>query len=245
MKASSMVSRVVNEWEGRVPWRPRDILLSLLAGFGLGVGALVVFYIAVSLWGPLDWGVTALALTTSLVYAGFLGGVYLVLVRRKGVSFKDIGFVSVPARTIALMFPLALGVLFLVGLVAAATSPLLGDAPSTSRQLALQQGTSLSGGEAAMLFVAAAIVAPFVEEMFFRGLIYRYLRGRYSVVPALITSSALFAVMHPYLPLLPGLFVLGAVFARVTERYQSLYPAVLLHGLNNGFAVLVVALVSS
>jgi membrane protease YdiL (CAAX protease family) len=39
---------------------------------------------------------------------------------------------------------------------------------------------------------------------------------------------------------MPALFVLGAVFAFVAERYQSLYPSILLHGLNNGVAVLLV-----
>jgi membrane protease YdiL (CAAX protease family) len=61
-------------------------------------------------------------------------------------------------------------------------------------------------------------------------------------VPAVIVSSALFAVAHPYLPLLPALFVMGAVLAFVFERYKSLYPAVLLHGIQNGLAVLVIAL---
>jgi membrane protease YdiL (CAAX protease family) len=44
--------------------------------------------------------------------------------------------------------------------------------------------------------LAVVVVAPVVEELFFRGLVYRALRGRYGVVVGAVGSVALFGLTH-------------------------------------------------
>jgi membrane protease YdiL (CAAX protease family) len=46
------------------------------------------------------------------------------------------------------------------------------------------------------LFLAAVIVAPLVEEIFFRGFLFQGFRKRYGWLPALLLSSAIFAAAH-------------------------------------------------
>ncbi|MFN8427356.1 MAG: type II CAAX endopeptidase family protein [Anaerolineales bacterium] len=87
------------------------------------------------------------------------------------------------------------------------------------------------------LFLTAVIVAPLVEEIFFRGFLFQGFRQRYGWIAALLLSSGIFAAAHldpvSFIPT----FVLGAVLGYVYHRSNSLWPSIILHFLNNGFAM--------
>jgi uncharacterized protein len=93
----------------------------------------------------------------------------------------------------------------------------------------------------------AAIEAPLVEEVLFRGIIYQGLRsffvGRlsfgWSVFLAAFISGTIFAVFHFEIHTLPILALFGMALAYVFQSSRSIYTSALLHGLNNGIAVLV------
>jgi membrane protease YdiL (CAAX protease family) len=228
--------------EKEIGWTARDIGRSLLIGIVLGLGVSIIAGVLIVLVGLSLGEPIPVSVVTMVFYAGFFCGAYLPLRQRRGLSIIDVGFVPAPVRTLVLMVPVYIAMVILVGLVITATAPLVGQPPTTEQQLELSQNASLSSGvETALLFVAIALVVPFVEEFFFRGLIYRYLRARKSAPWAVLISAGLFAVAHPYIPLMPAIFVIGAVLALVVERYRSLYPAVVLHTLTNGVAVLLVA----
>jgi membrane protease YdiL (CAAX protease family) len=103
------------------------------------------------------------------------------------------------------------------------------------------------------VFVVASIAAPIVEEIMFRGVLYRHLREashtwgrRVSVIGSVLFSSFIFAVIHPQGWLgVPVLMALAAVFALVREWRGSLVPPMIAHGLNNGITLLVLLLVAS
>jgi uncharacterized protein len=223
----------------QVPWRGRDVLFTFLIGLGMGVVLGVIVTIALQAADVSE--VVGLSVGTAMIYGGLVVGIYLRIMRRYDLSFRDLGFAGVPFGTLALMVPVYIAMAIFIGLVMTAIAPLLGDPPTSREQLALPDG-GLSVAVSIVVAIDAAVIAPFVEELLFRGLLYGWLRSRWGVVPAVIVSSALFAVAHPYPPLMPALFAMGAVLAYVYERYKSLYPAVLLHGIQNGLAVLVIAL---
>lgn len=87
--------------------------------------------------------------------------------------------------------------------------------------------------EVAFVFIGASIVAPIVEETFFRGVLYSAFRGRMGVWPAITLTAALFAMIHP----LPGgfipIFALACVLALLRERSGSLLPGIVCHGVYN------------
>ncbi len=92
-----------------------------------------------------------------------------------------------------------------------------------------------------LLVVAVVVVAPAVEEYFFRGLLLRALRDRLGAVPAVVASSALFALVHREVLVLPGLFVFGVVAAVLTLRFDRLGPAWAMHAGFNATTVVLLA----
>ena len=89
------------------------------------------------------------------------------------------------------------------------------------------------GLDMALMFVVGGGVAPVVEEVFFRGLIYGFVR-RWGPVPALIVSTALFVLAHSSLRAFPVIQAVGGVvFALSYEREGSLVTPITLHVLGN------------
>jgi membrane protease YdiL (CAAX protease family) len=105
---------------------------------------------------------------------------------------------------------------------------------------------SLGAGDGTLGLIAAGtmviVVAPFVEELFFRGFFYRALRTRYPVALAALIDGVVFGVIHfnfegaDALLILPPLAFLGVIFCLVYERTKSLWAVIGMHALNNTIA---------
>jgi membrane protease YdiL (CAAX protease family) len=96
------------------------------------------------------------------------------------------------------------------------------------------------------IFFAACVAAPLVEEVFFRGVLYRHLREStkgtglgWSFLLSGLLTSFLFAVIHPQGILgVPLLMSLALGFTLTREWRGSLVPCMIAHGLNNGLMML-------
>ena len=93
-------------------------------------------------------------------------------------------------------------------------------------------------------FVTGAIVAPVVEEIFFRGFLFQGFRQKYGWVAGVLLSSLLFAAAHLEPAALIPTFVLGCVLAVVYHRANSLWPPIFFHAAINSFSLLAVYLLS-
>ncbi len=92
------------------------------------------------------------------------------------------------------------------------------------------------GLEALVLdMVSGALVVPFVEELFFRAVIFTLLRQRMRLAYAAAISSAIFAVGHDVGSWLP-VFVLGVGLAILYDRRHSLWTNALAHGAVNAIS---------
>jgi membrane protease YdiL (CAAX protease family) len=76
-------------------------------------------------------------------------------------------------------------------------------------------------------------VAPFGEEVFFRGVILDGFLKRYSTKTALIASSLIFALAHMNPYQFFSAFCAGLVTGVIYIKTRSLWPCVFAHGLNN------------
>lgn len=93
--------------------------------------------------------------------------------------------------------------------------------------------------------IAVAVVAPVCEEVLFRGTMLPEQRRRQTAVGAIILNGVLFALMHLHNPVgVLALTLVGAYFAHITLRSDTLWPAIAGHAalnLVNGVILLRVA----
>ena len=88
----------------------------------------------------------------------------------------------------------------------------------------------------AISFIQLCFLAPILEELIFRGCIFKVL-SKYNKVVAVLISATLFSLMHTnYYQLIPT-FVMGIVFCLINEKNKSLLPSIFLHIINNVLAV--------
>jgi membrane protease YdiL (CAAX protease family) len=93
-----------------------------------------------------------------------------------------------------------------------------------------------AGAYAANWFVVAA-VAPFVEELTYRGLGYSLISARAGAWSAVLATGVLFAASHGLIRAFPELAVLGFALAWLRMRSQSVYPGMLVHAAFNSVAL--------
>jgi len=92
--------------------------------------------------------------------------------------------------------------------------------------------------EAALRTLSSLVLAPFGEEMAYRGVLFGALATRVRTHRAALVSAILFAVMHGYGVLGFSSVALGGYLrARISARTGTLLPAILGHALNNALAV--------
>jgi membrane protease YdiL (CAAX protease family) len=88
----------------------------------------------------------------------------------------------------------------------------------------------------AVIFMAV-IVAPVAEEVIFRGYFYGVIRRYGGRIPALLTSSLLFAAIHVHLPSMLGLGILAVILCLLYERSGSLWAPITLHAAFNASTI--------
>ncbi|MGO8949845.1 MAG: type II CAAX prenyl endopeptidase Rce1 family protein [Ktedonobacterales bacterium] len=90
--------------------------------------------------------------------------------------------------------------------------------------------------------IGAVFIAPFCEEIFFRGFLFGGLLRGMSVIWATLVSTLLFTIAHGDVGSAVPLFAIGIMLAVIRWRTGSIWPGMALHMLNNALAaVLVVA----
>jgi membrane protease YdiL (CAAX protease family) len=82
------------------------------------------------------------------------------------------------------------------------------------------------------------VVAPFVEELTFRGLGYSLL-ARYGRWVAIVGTGLAFALAHGLVDAFPILAAFGCGLAYLRSRVDSVYPGMIVHGLFNAIALTV------
>ena len=90
----------------------------------------------------------------------------------------------------------------------------------------------------ALSLLLLAVLAPLVEELVFRGLLYGWLAGRWGRNVGWIVSSIAFAAAHTEPAHIILVFPLGLLFGWLRQRTDSLLPSLVAHIANNGLALI-------
>ncbi len=91
----------------------------------------------------------------------------------------------------------------------------------------------------AVTALVVLLLAPFCEEVFFRGYLYPAMRERVGMASAVALNAMLFSLVHFSIYGLPGRFALGMLFCLLYEYSGNLAAPLTAHALNNLLALLV------
>ncbi|OQY03560.1 MAG: hypothetical protein B6I22_11410 [Desulfobacteraceae bacterium 4572_123] len=84
-----------------------------------------------------------------------------------------------------------------------------------------------------VFFITGTLIGPMAEEIFFRGILYGFLR-RWGILTALVISNLLFVLMHPLSGTIPVPQIVGGiVFTLAYEIKGELTAPVTIHILGN------------
>lgn len=217
-------------------WSATDAVLGVVIGFFvLSIGGAIVIVIA---GGTDSLGAT---LGAQGVLEATLIGVALAYAIARGPGLPPLAQLGL--RRFAVQdVGLALGA-FLAYLVLSAIYVTLVAQPE-QEDLARDLGFDEGVAAAIAAGIAIVAVAPIAEEVFFRGFFFAGLGRGMPIWAAALLSGVLFGAIHLQagnLAIVPQLSLLGVLLAWLYVRTGSLWPPILVHGLNNGlaFAVLV------
>jgi len=167
--------------------------------------------------------------------------VVLRLVAPGAVSWRELGLRPLPLSKL-LGYGVGAGVLGIL-VIEIALGSALSALGLRSNQLDEFQFVLTEGPSALLLLLfSAAIAAPIVEELFFRGFIFGMYKTRKPLWVAYVMSGLLFTPLH----LLPdrmnisqmaglsiGVFMLAMLLAWLYDQTNSLYPGMIAHAINN------------
>lgn len=215
--------------------RGRDLALALGVGIPAGILLAVVVGVTLAAFGVDLAGGAGIAVS-AVVYLPIGACAWYFCAVRRGGGLRALGLTRPTGEAVVLMFPVAFGLTLIEGMITLPFARLIGEDRNPQFDF-LAPGDSMPPARLAWLVVAAVVIAPVVEEIVFRGLVYRFLRQRTGVAWSAIVSGALFSAVHGYLVVLPALFVFGVALSLVTERFASIVPAIVLHATKNALAL--------
>ena len=201
-----------------IPWTPKDVAWALV----ISVIIIALFGLGGNLVGragtPLDP-----SLVVNLGTLILLGPIWYFTLHKYNTGWTTLGLRSFRPAIIALGF----GLLFVFMLFNALYATVLQQFGQR-----IQPDLAPIFDESIFpiaLFIGGAVVAPVVEEIFFRGFVFAGLRPRWGWKKAMLVSAGLFALAHVLLTSLLPIFILGLIFAYLYQISGSIWPAIIMH----------------
>ncbi len=164
-----------------------------------------------------------------LILSSILSNAFVIghLLLCRDARLDRASFTGVPVRCYLLCLPLMLSAMFVLNVLSEWM-----DLPDLNQEMFLQMAHNPFG------VLSIVVMAPFAEELLFRGAIERHLlKQGHSAAFAIVLSSAFFGVVHGNPIQIPFAFALGTLLAWIYYRTCSLVPCILCHMLNNSLSV--------
>lgn len=120
--------------------------------------------------------------------------------------------------------------------VAAALEPIFGGSASQDLRQAAFPGGATATIAIILVGIAFVIGAPVTEELYFRGLLLGRIAPVLGSTAAVIATSGFFALAHFQPAAFPVILAIGAIFALLRLKTDSIWPPMVVHAINNAFA---------
>ncbi|MCX7614792.1 MAG: CPBP family intramembrane metalloprotease [Clostridiales bacterium] len=91
---------------------------------------------------------------------------------------------------------------------------------------------TVNGGQIIIIIFSVAIIPALAEELYMRGALFSSIE-QHGTLSAIFVSALAFASIHASLKNFIGPLIAGLLYAYLTYTLNSIWPAVLSHGLNN------------
>lgn len=238
---SSKLAKSGMRW---VPWNWFQALsVSLLAWFA---GAAVVALVAAGLHGWFGQSLENLnpsianlcgQIISALVALALLG---LVVTKRFKAGWQQLGFYKFKPLQALLLIAIATVLLLLATVIAYALVAKLAPSVNLDQEQVTGFDSARSSLELALAFVGLVVVAPFVEEIVFRGFMLPAFAQSFGFAGGAVATSLLFGLAHWQVNVAIATFVLGLLLAWLYKRTGSLWPAILFHSLKNLVAFVII-----
>lgn len=216
----------------------RDLILYLVVGVG---GYIASSLLVELLLKPtkMTLGMSALSFALNVVFIG--GSVLLLGAARKRLDLRALGFFPprLDPHTLTLAILASLAILPVRGAVAAVVQRAMGgqlDSTQMRLEMIAPEGFTWLGFFLTLL--GAGILAPIAEELFFRGALLTWFRGRFDFRVSMVVTSVLFGLAHiDTAGVVASSFVFGLAAAYMFERTKTLWAPILMHITSNSLAV--------
>ena len=215
------------------------VLVSILVGIYFGASKLIS---VLNVKRLLNFNISNIDNLTFSIFYGIqvllmFGVVWFFAIYWRRSGFRDLGFryYSI-GKTIWYTF-LSLILIFIVSFVYVfILQRVFGiDAPASKIDELVASG-NVSGN---ILIVVTAVVAPFCEEVYFRGFLYSAFRKSFGVVVGIFLSSIVFAAAHLDLFSFFPIMIIGWILAFMYEKTKSIFPVIFLHAIYNLTLILI------
>ena len=226
---------------GTVPWSVRDVVVgtALFAPIGvvgsLGLGVLLARSVLA------DDKILAAVLGSTLLPVALIAGAWLFGLRRYNVPASFLGFSRTSAASALWLPVVALSIGLTATGVYALTMRALGIDMLVPNQN-LEEIGALDGFARVPTFAIVGLLAPFGEEVFFRGFLLAALVPIIGGLRGALVSSAIFSVAHLNIGTLFPIFVMGMLLAWLYLRTGSIWPAFVAHAAQNLLALIFLAI---
>ncbi len=214
---------------------------SLVSGIYIGV------YFVLNKVGPDSFNITEvitpimyhLSLVSDLIMLIILFLIYLGL---KEKLFKSCRFNKVKGNILIYIVIFSIGltmlILFLMGFFGSLF-------PSIFESYSLVGNAINATHNSILSLVIVIVLIPIFEEIFFRGVIFGFLRDNYKFPIALIVQALVFGIAHGNLVQSVYAFILGLFLGAFFYYTNSLYSSIISHITYNLFGVLIIPLITS
>ena len=75
-------------------------------------------------------------------------------------------------------------------------------------------------GDLFVFFLVGGLIGPMAEEVFFRGIVYGFLR-RWGMLPAALLSTFIFVMAHPAIPAIPVIQITGGLLFAIAYEVEG------------------------
>lgn len=157
---------------------------------------------------------------------------FLIFLPMKDGLVKRCVFKKIPFKNNIYIIILGIGVVILNSILIGVLTNIFPSYKEVSNLLAESQNSVYK-------LLIVVILAPIFEEIFYRGVIFGFLRKNFNLVIAIIVQALVFSIMHGNIVQGIYTFIMGSIAALIYIHYESLYGSILFHIIYNLFGVVV------